>query len=58
MGHPGYYPRFGFRPATTHNIQCQWKVRDDAFMVLVLDQERMRNVSGLALYRDEFSADM
>jgi putative acetyltransferase len=58
VGHPGYYPRFGFRPASAHNIRCQWKVRDEAFMVLVLDEERMRNVTGLAVYRDEFSTDM
>ena len=55
LGHAEYYPRFGFRPASTCGIECQWKVPDEVFMVLVLDEARMKGVSGLARYRDEFS---
>ena len=55
LGHPAYYPRFGFVPARTRGVSCQWDVPDDAFMVLVLDEARMRGVSGAATYRDEFS---
>jgi putative acetyltransferase len=56
VGHAGYYPRFGFRPASEHGIKCQWDVPDDVFMFLVLDQAKMEGVSGLAKYRDEFSS--
>jgi putative acetyltransferase len=56
LGHPTYYPRFGFVPARTRGIQCEWDVPDDAFMVVTLDQARMEGVSGLAKYRNEFSA--
>ena len=56
VGHPKYYPRFGFRPASTHGIKCEWEVPDDVFMLLVLDQARMQGVSGLAKYRHEFSS--
>ncbi|MBI2149104.1 MAG: N-acetyltransferase [Acidobacteria bacterium] len=56
VGHPNYYPRFGFRPASAHGIKCEWEVPDDVFMLLVLDQTKMRGVSGLAKYRHEFSS--
>jgi putative acetyltransferase len=55
LGHANYYPRFGFRPASTHGIKCEWEVSDNVFMVLVLDQEKMHRVSGLAKYRHECS---
>ena len=47
--------RFGFRPASTCGIVCEWDVPDDVFMVLVMDPEKMRGVTGLARYRPEFS---
>ncbi|MDQ4070683.1 MAG: N-acetyltransferase [Actinomycetota bacterium] len=37
LGHPGYYPRFGFRPARAYGIQPPWPdVPDDAFLILPL----------------------
>lgn len=34
LGHPEYYPRFGFVPASRHGLRCQWEnVPDEAFMV-------------------------
>jgi putative acetyltransferase len=48
LGHPEYYPRFGFVPASKYNIRCEWEVPDEAFMVLPLDQRAMAGVSGLA----------
>jgi len=56
LGHSHFYPRFGFKPASSHGITCEWEVPDDAFMLLVLDDARMRGVSGLAKYRHEFSS--
>ncbi|HJZ67393.1 MAG TPA: N-acetyltransferase [Blastocatellia bacterium] len=56
LGHSHYYPRFGFMPASDHGIECEWEVPKDVFMLLVLDQKRMRGVSGLAKYRPEFSS--
>jgi len=56
VGHPSYYPRFGFEPASRHGIRCEWEVPADVFMVLVIDRERMLSVSGLAKYRQEFSS--
>lgn len=56
VGHPDFYPRFGFKSASSHGIMCEWELPDEVFMLLVLDQTRMRGVSGLAKYRPEFSA--
>jgi putative acetyltransferase len=55
LGHPHFYPRFGFRPCSPRGITCEWDVPDDVFMLLVLDEQKMQGVSGLAKYRDEFS---
>jgi len=56
LGHPGYYPRFGFEPAAGHGIRCKWDVPDDTFMILVLDESSMRGASGVAHYRSEWDA--
>ena len=56
VGHPTYYPRFGFVPANTHGIECEWEVPTDAFMLLVLNQSKLQGVAGLAKYRHEFSS--
>ncbi len=59
LGHPDYYPRFGFERASTHGLSCQWEgVPDEAFMVLVLDRGVMAGVSGVARYRAEFDDAM
>ena len=59
LGHPEYYPRFGFVPASRHGLSCQWDgVPDEAFMVLILDKAAMAGVSGTARYRDEFGQAM
>jgi len=56
IGHANYYPRFGFSPARRYGIQCEWEVPDDVFMLLILDQGKMQDVSGLAKYRPEFAS--
>jgi putative acetyltransferase len=54
LGHAGYYPRFGFEPASHYAIRSQWEgIPDEAFMVLMLDRTAMQNVSGIARYRAE-----
>ncbi|MEU5796169.1 N-acetyltransferase [Streptomyces sp. NPDC047813] len=37
LGHPGYYPRFGFTRASDHGIRLTVDVPDDALMALSLD---------------------
>lgn len=56
VGHPEYYPRFGFERASMHGLASQWEgIPDAAFMVLVLDAHAMAGVSGVAKYREEFN---
>lgn len=55
LGHADYYPRFGFERASARSVRCEWDVPDEAFMLLVLDENTMSGVSGLARYRPEFS---
>jgi putative acetyltransferase len=59
LGHPEFYPRFGFVPASRQGLRSQWEsVPDAAFMVVVLDEASMVGVTGVARYRDEFDAAM
>lgn len=59
LGHPEYYPRFGFELASRYGIKSQWKgVPNEAFMILWLDISMMNHVSGVAKYRDEFNEAM
>lgn len=37
LGHPGYYPRFGFTPASNHGVHPPFEVPDEAMMVFALD---------------------
>lgn len=40
LGHPGYYPRFGFEPASRYGIRPSFPVPDEAMLALVLDASR------------------
>ncbi|MFJ6483516.1 GNAT family N-acetyltransferase [Streptomyces sp. NPDC091682] len=40
LGHPEYYPRFGFLPASRFGIRAPFEVPDEALMALVLDGSR------------------
>ena len=37
LGHPGYYPRFGFVPASSLGVTAPFDVPDEAFLALTLD---------------------
>ena len=59
LGHPEYYPRFGFELASQYGIKCQWEgVPDEAFMILWLDKSMLNHVSGIARYKEEFNEAM
>ncbi|HYM80949.1 MAG TPA: N-acetyltransferase [Candidatus Limnocylindria bacterium] len=55
LGHPTYYPRFGFRPAVEHGLRCEWPVPDDVFMVRELREGALSQRRGLVKYRPEFA---
>jgi putative acetyltransferase len=59
VGHPDFYPRFGFEIASRLGLTCQWEdVPGEAFMAVVYDQEVMEGVSGVVKYRREFDEAM
>lgn len=57
LGHPEYYPRFGFVRASRYGIISEYEgVPDEAFMILVLDEAMLEGVTGIGKYRPEFAA--
>ncbi len=57
VGHPTYYPRFGFERASTYGLVCEYsQAPDDAFMIMVLDHPRMQGVKGIVRFPPEFAA--
>ena len=59
LGHPKYYPRFGFDLASKYKLRSQWEeVPDEAFMALVFDVKVIPDEGGIASYRNEFDDAM
>ena len=54
VGHPGYYPRFGFKPASLWNIKTPFQVPDEAFLALELAPNALAEKSGTVEYPEEF----
>jgi putative acetyltransferase len=54
VGHPRFYPRFGFRPASAFGLRCEFNVPDDVFMVAELVPGALNGFSGLVRYLPEF----
>lgn len=55
LGHPDYYPRFGFLRASQYGIRPEWEAPDEAFMVLELQRGALDSVSGIARYQPEWN---
>jgi putative acetyltransferase len=54
IGHPGYYPRFGFRPAADFGLTCEFEVPGDVFMTLPLVPEGFTGINGRILFAPPF----
>ena len=52
LGHRGYYPRFGFIPAS--RFQIRWQQANEALMVQELHPGGLTGVSGVVRYGPEF----
>jgi putative acetyltransferase len=55
LGHAGYYPRFGFRPASQFGLRSEYEVPDDVFMALELVQGTLKGTSGTIQYHPAFA---
>lgn len=55
IGHPEYYPRFGYKPASTWGIKTHYELpSDDVFMAVELTETALKNVSGMVIFPPEF----
>jgi predicted N-acetyltransferase YhbS len=55
LGHPEYYPRFGYKPASGWGIKTHYKLpSDDVFMAIELTEGALNNVSGTIIFPPEF----
>ncbi len=55
LGHPDYYPRFGFVPASRFGLTCEYAVPDDVFMALELVPGALVGHAGLVRYHPVFA---
>lgn len=57
LGHPGYYPKFGFKPAaSTFTITSEYGVPDEVFMAIELTPDYLTAKNGLAKYHKDFAS--
>lgn len=55
LGHPHYYPRFGFAAARAKGITCEYDVPDEHFMVAELEPGALAGRKGLVKYHPAFN---
>lgn len=55
LGHPEYYPRFGFVRASRFGIGCEYDVPDEVFMALELVPGALRGKPGTIRYHPAFA---
>ena len=55
LGHPEYYPRFGFVPASRYGIRCEYDVPDEVFMIIELRDGALEGCAGIVKYQPEFN---
>jgi putative acetyltransferase len=55
IGHPEFYPRFGFRPGHAFGLRSTFDVPDDVFMVAALTPGVPARLSGLVRYVPQFA---
>ena len=54
VGHPSYYPRFGFSPASGFGFKCEFDVPDEVFMAMELVPGALANGSGTVYFHEAF----
>jgi len=55
IGHPSYYPKFGFVTASGKDIQCPFPAPDEAFMLIELREGALDGKSGMGVFPNEYS---
>ncbi len=55
LGHPDYYPRFGFEPAVNFGISSEYDVPEEVFMATELITGSLQGIEGLVKYHSAFA---
>ena len=55
VGHPAYYPRFGFVPAIRFGLRCEYDVPEEAFMALELEPGVLGHARRTVRYHPAFA---
>ena len=55
LGHPRYYPRFGFLTASRWGLRCEYDVPDEVFMALELRARSLAGKAGVIRYHPAFA---
>jgi putative acetyltransferase len=56
LGHPDFYPRFGFSPSKPQGIEWEGSAPEEAFMIVELCEGALENRKGIVKYLPEFDA--
>jgi len=54
LGHPEFYPRFGFVPASRFGLRCEYDVPDEVFMAMELRAGSLDTATGTVRYHQAF----
>ncbi|KQL52253.1 hypothetical protein AN964_00985 [Heyndrickxia shackletonii] len=55
LGHPDFYPKFGFVPSqTSFGIECPYNVEDPNFMAIELKEDSLQGIKGKVKYPPTF----
>jgi predicted N-acetyltransferase YhbS len=55
LGHPSYYPRFGYRMAAIWGLTNPWGIHTEAFMAIELVKGSLDEKAGLVVYPKAFN---
>jgi putative acetyltransferase len=55
LGHPEFYPRFGFVSASRYSVKCEYHVPEEVFMLIELREGSMKGRAGVVRYQPEFN---
>ena len=56
LGHPTYYPRFGFVSSSRFGIDSEYDVPEEVFMAMELKPESLNGMTGRVKYHAAFSS--
>jgi predicted N-acetyltransferase YhbS len=56
LGHPSYYPKFGFERASKWKIKSAFPAPDEAFLAIELKKGCLDKISGTVVYPEAFDA--